>query len=95
MQLSLGMADYGLIMAILNKNLSEGASEFPPAQEPEQKEIPSRSGTYSINPSRLSQLNSDTMHQSSKAYDKLKFNFQFDGVTINLLEGNFAKYGMA
>lgn len=91
MQLTLGMADYGLVMSILNKNLSEGAHEFPPVPE-ERKvpEVPVRSGNYQTrNPSLImAPSNMDNMPATSKAYDKLKFSFQFDGVTINLLEGN-------
>lgn len=89
------MADYGLVMSILNKNLSEGSHEFPPVPE-ERKvpEVPVRSGNYQTrNPSFImAPSNMDNMPATSKAYDKLKFSFQFDGVTINLLEGNISHW---
>lgn len=91
MQLTLGMADYGLVMSILNKNLSEGFHEFPPTPE-ERKvpEVPVRSGNYKTNhpPFGLSPSKLDNLPSMPKVFDKLKFSFQFDGVTINLLEGN-------
>lgn len=97
LQLTLGMADYALVMSILNKNLAEGADEFPPieVEEPVHTQAPvaaSRANelNFPVDSTRWTTEHLATTVTSGQIYDTLKFNFQFDGVVINLLESKYS-----
>lgn len=89
------MPDYALVMAILNKNLTEGVDEFPPLEvdEPVHPQAPvatARAGEqYPVDSNRWTTEHLMVTVTSGQIYDKMKFNFQFDGVVINLLEGKY------
>lgn len=100
LQLTLSMHDYALVMAILNKNLTEGADEFPPLEVDEP--VPTQAagaqaatarggGEYQMDSNRWTTEHLMVTVTSGQIYDKMKFNFQFDGVVINLLEGKYFK----
>lgn len=82
------MDDYALVMSILSRNLGEGVREFPP-REPAFIEKPSMASMYSE--SRPTQSARPSPILPEKIFETLKFNFQFDGVVINLMEGKLAK----
>jgi len=81
------MDDYALVMSILNRNLSEGNAEFPPEDTQVQDNKPRVLPQSEIRRTR-STTASTTATPAEKVYEKLKFNFQFDGVIINLMEGD-------
>ncbi|XP_062132408.1 intermembrane lipid transfer protein Vps13 isoform X1 [Drosophila sulfurigaster albostrigata] len=82
-ELTLFMDDYALVMSILNHNLSEGNAEFPPEEvKAPEKPLPEARRTRTTE-DRVQSLITPVVE---KVYEKLKFNFQFDGVTINLME---------
>ncbi|XP_030388188.1 vacuolar protein sorting-associated protein 13 [Scaptodrosophila lebanonensis] len=96
-ELTLFMDDYALVMSILNRNLNEGLDEFPP-REVEPPKTPVKS---SIEPDRLTRARSTYSAErplvTEKTYETLKFNFQFDGVIINLMENEndaLARFGI-
>ncbi|XP_030555732.1 vacuolar protein sorting-associated protein 13 [Drosophila novamexicana] len=82
-ELTLFMDDYALVMSILSRNLGEGVREFPP-REPAFIEKPSMASMYSE--SRPTQSARPSPILPEKIFETLKFNFQFDGVVINLME---------
>lgn len=102
------MEDYAVVMAILNRNLSEGADEFPPVEEPEQPPSPKPAlpdirsqaakadvesiGTVASKRKVLAAENALGAQQKSKIHVQMKFSFLFDGVIINLL---LSKYSFA
>lgn len=91
------MPDYALVMAILNKNLTEGVDEFPPLEvdEPVHTQAPVATARgveqYPVDSNRWTTEHLMVTVTSGQIYDKMKFNFQFDGVVINLLEGKYFK----
>ncbi|XP_036331860.1 vacuolar protein sorting-associated protein 13 [Rhagoletis pomonella] len=103
-EFNLFMEDYAVIMAILNRNLSEGADEFPPVEEPEQPPSPKPAlpdvrtqaskadvenvGTVASKRKVLSAVNAFGSPQKNKIHVQMKFSFLFDGVVINLLLNN-------
>ncbi|XP_017837309.1 vacuolar protein sorting-associated protein 13 isoform X2 [Drosophila busckii] len=94
-ELTLFANDYALVMSILNRNLTEGQDEFPPdkdfdAAKPAAAAVPS---STSID----SRPSSHAVSSEAKVYETLKFNFQFDGVIINLMEAEnqgLARFGI-
>lgn len=98
LQLTLGMADYALVMAILNKNLAEGVDEFPPMEfeepvQPQVQVVEAHRGSglnFPVDSTRWTTEHLMVATRSGLIYDTLKFNFQFDGVVINLLEGKYS-----
>lgn len=72
----------------MNNNLSEGLAEFPPKEEPIREPIkaPSERPSRVVRPSRMA-----VQPRTQKVHESLKFNFQFDGVVINLMEGKTKK----
>ncbi|XP_034479091.1 vacuolar protein sorting-associated protein 13 isoform X2 [Drosophila innubila] len=86
-ELTLFMDDYALVMSILNRNLSEGNAEFPPEDTQVQDNKPRALPQSEIRRAR-STTASTIAKPAEKVYEKLKFNFQFDGVIINLMEGD-------
>ncbi|KAH8307603.1 hypothetical protein KR044_004766 [Drosophila immigrans] len=84
-ELTLFMEDYALVMAILNHNLSEGNAELP--DEVTAPEKPREASADSKRPqSAVDRATVAIAPVVEKVYEKLKFNFQFDGVIINLME---------
>lgn len=94
------MEDYAVIMAILNRNLSEGADEFPPVEEPERPQTPklqdirlqeskvdveSATGSNTAKRKVAAVVSATGTPQKSTVHVQMKFNFLFDGVVINLL----------
>lgn len=108
-ELNLFMDDYGLIMSILNRNMNEGANEFPnlaaaPASSSQTPKSPfaSPQRTPQDSPAKkaVDQLK-DKMRlkkiEREKISEQFKFNFQFDGVVINLMadvDQGLARFGM-
>ncbi|EDW02215.1 vacuolar protein sorting-associated protein 13 [Drosophila grimshawi] len=90
-ELTLFMDDYALVMSILNRNLSEGQKEFPPPPAAPQPAKPSQPAVSEQRRTRTSPTT--TVLPTEKIYESLKFNVQFDGVIINLMEGE--KSGLA
>ncbi|KAM8714231.1 hypothetical protein ACLKA7_014379 [Drosophila subpalustris] len=86
-ELTLFMDDYALVMSILNRNLSEGNAEFPPEDAPVPDKPRPLPQSESIRRTRSTTTGSAIDKPVEKVYEKLKFNFQFDGVIINLMEG--------
>ncbi|KAH8253644.1 hypothetical protein KR032_006328 [Drosophila birchii] len=82
-ELTLFADDFALVMLVMNYNLSEGLDEFPPNEDvPQAKpKTPER---------RLSRVDRQTrgsiLPTNEKIIEAIKFNFQFDGVIINLME---------
>lgn len=72
----------------MNNNLSEGLAEFPPKEEPIKEPIkaPSERPSRVVKSSRIV-----AQPRTQKVHESLKFNFQFDGVVINLMEGKIKK----
>jgi len=75
-------------MMILNHNLNEGLDEFPPSEEApvEQKYRPERRNSYGERTPRTI----EATPKREKIHESIKFNFQFDGVVINLMEGKLS-----
>lgn len=85
LQLTLFADDYALVMLVLNRNLNEGLEEFPPSEEaPQEAQVrPERRNSRAGRLSRTVQVSPIR----EKIHESIKFNFQFDGVVINLMEG--------
>lgn len=96
-------------MSILNKNLQEGADEFPPAKvvTPQRSSLNQQVGSQhsqqsrSSSPSRRgtaaaskSKSQDSQSKLNSKLYERFKFNFKFDGVIVDLLLGEFLFFGI-
>lgn len=94
------MEDYAVIMAILNRNLSEGADEFPPVEELERPQTPkmpdlraqdsrgdveSAAGSNTAKRKTAAVVSATNTPQNSTVHVQMKFSFLFDGVVINLL----------
>ncbi|XP_059226468.1 intermembrane lipid transfer protein Vps13 [Stomoxys calcitrans] len=113
-ELNLFKDDYGLIMSILNRNMSEGANEFPsvaaPAAATTAAAVPPKSPTNSQSlpksplesPAKkaVDQLKDKMLKkkvEQERISEQFKFNFQLDGVVINLMadvnEG-LARFGL-
>ncbi|XP_016940577.3 intermembrane lipid transfer protein Vps13 [Drosophila suzukii] len=94
-ELTLFADDYALVMNILNHNLNEGLDEFPPSEEApvEQKYRPERRNSYGERTPRTI----EATPKREKIHESIKFNFQFDGVVINLMEAEdagLARFGI-
>ncbi|KMY92020.1 vacuolar protein sorting-associated protein 13 [Drosophila simulans] len=94
-ELTLFADDYALVMLVLNRNLNEGLEEFPPSEEaPQQAQVrPERRNSRAGRLSRTVQVSP----KREKIHESIKFNFQFDGVVINLMEGEgagLARFGI-
>ncbi|XP_039957880.1 vacuolar protein sorting-associated protein 13 [Bactrocera tryoni] len=102
-EFNLFMEDYAVIMAILNRNLSEGADEFPPVEEPERPQTPkspdlraqdskgdveSATGSSTAKRKVSAVVSATNTPQKSTVHVQMKFSFLFDGVVINLLLNN-------
>ncbi|XP_058986884.1 intermembrane lipid transfer protein Vps13 [Musca domestica] len=111
-ELNLFTDDYGLIMSILNRNMSEGANEFPnvaaAAPPPTPLAAPPKSPTSSIPKTPVDSPAKKAVDQfkekmrlksieQERVCEQFKFNFQLDGVVINLMtdvnEG-LARFGL-
>ncbi|XP_017049520.1 vacuolar protein sorting-associated protein 13 [Drosophila ficusphila] len=94
-ELTLFADDYALVMLILNRNLNEGLDEFPPSEEatPEPKyRFERRSSRVERTPKHI-----EATPKREKIHEAIKFNFQFDGVIINLMEAEdagLARFGI-
>ncbi|XP_052841610.1 intermembrane lipid transfer protein Vps13 [Drosophila gunungcola] len=94
-ELTLFTDDYALVMMILNHNINEGLDEFPPNEEatPEPKQpTQRRSSRVDRTPRAVT-----ASPKRDKIHESMKFNFQFDGVIINLMEGEdagLARFGL-
>ncbi|XP_054740711.1 intermembrane lipid transfer protein Vps13 [Anastrepha obliqua] len=102
-EFNLFMEDYAVIMAILNRNLSEGADEFPPVEEPDLPPSPKpapelrpqvsrvdveTTGALAAKRKVLAAVNAFDSPRKNKIHEQMKFSFLFDGVVINLLLNN-------
>ncbi|XP_026840774.1 vacuolar protein sorting-associated protein 13 [Drosophila persimilis] len=98
-ELTLFSDDYALVMSILNRNLNEGVQEFPPRDDPPPTQ-PSPTRASVLAEGRGTRKHSflvTPMLKNEKIYEVLKFNFQFDGVIINLMEDEdegLARFGI-
>ncbi|KAH8275295.1 hypothetical protein KR026_004712 [Drosophila bipectinata] len=93
-ELTLFADDYALVISVMNNNLSEGLAEFPPPEEipPEPIKLSSERPSKASRPSRIV-----VQPKAQKVHESLKFNFQFDGVIINLMEDEdkgLARFGI-
>ncbi|XP_034653735.1 vacuolar protein sorting-associated protein 13 [Drosophila subobscura] len=98
-ELTLFADDYALVMSILNRNLNEGVQEFPPRDDPPPTQpSPTRASVLTDGRStRKPSFQAPTLLKNEKIYEVLKFNFQFDGVIINLMEDEnegLARFGI-
>ncbi|EDW71988.1 uncharacterized protein Dwil_GK10679 [Drosophila willistoni] len=97
-ELTLFTDDYALIMSILNRNLSEGLDEFPPIEKappksPTRKTLDTRSTVRHL----ITRQSTLSLAKNKRINESLKFNFQFDGVIINLMEAEdagLARFGI-
>ncbi|XP_067630378.1 intermembrane lipid transfer protein Vps13 [Eurosta solidaginis] len=102
-EFNLFMEDYAVIMAILNRNLNEGADEFPPVEEPEEPPVSPTKLTAEARRSVSNKTNveldnvaskrklmaaANAAQKKEKIHEQMKFSFLFDGVIINLLLNN-------
>ncbi|XP_017018537.1 intermembrane lipid transfer protein Vps13 [Drosophila kikkawai] len=93
-ELTLFADDFALVMLVMNYNLSEGLDEFPPSEEEPPKPKP-RSPERRL--SRVDRQTRSPLPKSEKIVEAIKFNFQFDGVIINLMESEdegLARFGI-
>lgn len=80
---------------ILNKNLSEGSDTYKPIEVKEvseEKEVRSIEGDLAT----VKEVTT-TSSEPKQVYEQIRFNFQFDGVIINLFMNDktpFAKFGI-
>ncbi|XP_017078120.1 vacuolar protein sorting-associated protein 13 [Drosophila eugracilis] len=95
-ELTLFSDDYALVMMILNRNLSEGLDEFPPSEEPPPEPTNRAESRRHSHGERVSRT-IEAIPKREKIHESIKFNLQFDGVIINLMEGEdagLARFGI-
>lgn len=92
--MNLTMKDHQLILSILNKNFAEGSDVYEPA---EVEEVSEEKEVKSIESEATVKQVSSTSCEPKSVYEQIRFNFQFDGVIINLFMNDktpFAKFGI-
>ncbi|XP_017019677.1 intermembrane lipid transfer protein Vps13-like [Drosophila kikkawai] len=93
-ELTFFATDYALVMLVMNYNLNEGLEEFPPSEEPPEKPKP-KSSEKRLSMDR--QARPSLTLPNEKIVEAMKFNFQFDGVVISLMESEhegLARFGI-
>ncbi|KAH8237095.1 hypothetical protein KR038_004232 [Drosophila bunnanda] len=94
-ELTLLADDFALVMLVMNHNLTEGLDEFPPNED---APIETKPKTPERRLSRVDrQARSSLYPTKEKVVEAIKFNFQFDGVVINLMESEdegLARFGI-
>lgn len=94
--LTLTMLDYQLILSILDKNLSEGTDIYQPVEIVEVVEVKDETKSVVGDLAALTRVTVTSL-EPQKVYETMRFNFQFDGVNINLISNDMtplAKFGI-
>lgn len=94
--MNLTMKDHQLVLAILNKNLAEGSDVYQSHSIEEVSEEKDEVKSIANDLDALKQV-TKTIAEPKQVYEQIRFNFQFDGVIINLFMNDktpFAKFGI-